>query len=184
MTASPTPVTCPGGSVVTSPQTCPSTGVSRFASLTAGFNHSCGLDASGQAWCWGYDVYGELGDGDTTGGSKLSPVAVVGGHTFTSLTADNVHSCGLDTSGQAWCWGYDQVGQLGDGDTTGTSAANKFSPVAVVGGHTFTSLTAGSDHSCGLVASGQTWCWGYDGYGELGDGDTTGASKFIPVAMV
>jgi len=152
-----------------------------FTSVTAGYDQSCGVDRSGSAWCWGSGRNGQLGDGDTTGATKFSPVAVLGGHTFTSVTAGNGHTCGLDPSGLAWCWGYDVYGALGDGDTTHT---NKFSPVAVAGGHTFISLTAGYIHSCGVDTSGSAWCWGDDRYGDLGDGDPTQTNKYSPVAVL
>ena len=70
-----------------------------------------------------------------------------------------------------------QFGQLGDGNTTN----HAFVPVPVSGGHTFTSLTAGGWHTCGLDGSGQAWCWGYEYDGQLGDGDATRLDKFVPV---
>ena len=152
-----------------------------FARLTAGLYHTCGLDTSGQAWCWGFNGNGRLGDGDTTGADKFTPVAVVGGHTFTSLDAGQNHTCGVDTSKVAWCWGYGGHGQLGDGDSTTTL---KFHPVAVVGGSPYTSVSAGELHTCATDTWGQSWCWGDDTYGQLGDGDTTGTNKFRPVAVI
>jgi alpha-tubulin suppressor-like RCC1 family protein len=59
---------------------------------------------------------------------------VADGHTFTHLAAGDNHTCGIDTTGSAWCWGADSAGQLGDGDDDGV---DEYAPVAVVGGHTF-----------------------------------------------
>ena len=72
-------------------------------------------------------------------------------------------NCGLTTLGAAWCWGSNSRGQLGDGTTQ-----NRAAPVAVVGGHTFTQLAGGADHTCGLTAAGEVWCWGLNNLGQTG----------------
>ena len=88
----------------------------------------------GKAWCWGLGPYGQLGDGDTSDHATGTPVAVVGGHTVSWLTAGDWHTCALDSAGKAWCWGYGDYGTLGD-DNIGDHETG--TPVAVVGGHTF-----------------------------------------------
>jgi alpha-tubulin suppressor-like RCC1 family protein len=83
----------------------------------------------GAAYCWGYNYYGELGDGSALGDAgHLTPVAVTGGLVLTSVSAGQPHSCGVTTAARAYCWGADNAGQLGDGSSTTTST-----PVAVVG---------------------------------------------------
>ncbi len=161
-TPSPTPTTNP---VVTT------------ASLALGAFHSCGLDADGAAWCWGYDDSGQLGDG-VGATNQFEPVQVSGGRAYTTIAAGFAHSCALDTDGAAWCWGYDDFGQLGDG----AGATDKFEPVQVSGGRTFTFLTAGSNHTCALDTNGTAWCWGSDSSGQLGDGPTA-TNRFEPVQV-
>ena len=134
-----------------------------FSSLRAGGNHTCGLTASGQAYCWGYNGYGQLGDGLTANTSE--PAAVSGGLTFAALSAGDYHTCGLTTTGAAYCWGLNSSGDLGDGSTT-----DRLTPVAVSGGLTFSSISVGQQHTCGLTPSGAAYCWGENGAGELGDG--------------
>lgn len=77
-----------------------------FASITAGFYHTCALDAAGQAYCWGYNVSGRLGVGPTSG-PYLIPTAVLHppGVTFAQLSAGGSHSCALTAAGEAYCWG-------------------------------------------------------------------------------
>jgi alpha-tubulin suppressor-like RCC1 family protein len=71
---------------------------------------------TGDAWCWGSDVYGQLGnDGNT---NSALPVRAVGGHAFTALRAFGSHNCGVTSSGETFCWGYNLDGQLGDGTRT------------------------------------------------------------------
>lgn len=148
--------------------------------ITAGEYHTCGIDTSGQAWCWGSDGNGQVGDDSAVQWLKPDPVAVSGGHTFTALSAGTIHTCGLDTSGAAWCWGSDSYGQVGDGNT---SQADKYAPVSVVGGHTFTLISAGGGHTCGIDSSGKAWCWGHDGYGQLGDGNDNQGTEYAPIAV-
>ena len=150
-----------------------------FASVSVGWSHGCGLKAGGAAFCWGYDLNGELGTGgaapEQCDGYPCSNtfVAVAGGLSFVTVSAGAIHSCGLTAGGSAWCWGANQGGgQLGDGSTT-----NRNSPVAVTGGLTFTSVSAGGDHTCGLTAGGAAYCWGLNLYGELGTGSVTGPQQ-------
>ena len=123
-----------------------------FTHLTAGYYHTCGIDTTGTAWCWGDDTSGQVGDGDAGQADKYAPVAVADNHTFTTLTAGRSHTCGIDTTGTAWCWGEDTYGQLGDGNASQT---NKYAPVAVADTHTFTHLTAGYSHTCGIDTTGK-----------------------------
>lgn len=150
-----------------------------FTQLTSSAARTCGLDEGGKAWCWGDGSRGQLGDGNVGDHSTATPVAVVGGHTFTQLTAGNwQNTCGIDATGSAWCWGSGAGGLLGDGDASFHVTGI---PVPVTGGHTFTQLTAGR-HACGLDDAGKAWCWGDGSSGQLGDGNLRGSAT--PVAVV
>lgn len=143
----------------------------RFRAIVAGGVHTCGLTDAGAAYCWGYNGYGQLGNG-LPSNANPRPVPVSGGLTFSTLAAGGQHTCGLTTTGAAYCWGYNQFGQVGGGFT-----GDRATPVAVAGGLTFVALTAGGVHSCGLASAGTAYCWGDNGYGELGNGDPTGPEQ-------
>ena len=130
--------------------------------FATGSSHTCGL-SNGKAYCWGWNVNGQLGDGTTT--DRLTPTPVAGGLTFSMLAAAGIHTCGLTTSGAAYCWGANDYGVLGDGTTTSRST-----PTPVSGGLTFTSLSAGEEDVCGLTTGGAAYCWGNNDYGQVGDG--------------
>ena len=155
-----------------------------FTSVTAGNYHNCGLAPSGAAYCWGGNDEGRLGDGTTTGRSAPVPVVMPSGVSFASLALAvgpyGTHTCGLTTAGAAYCWGGNDTGQLGDGTTTGRLTPGA---VATPAGVTFTSLSAGGQHTCGLTPAGTVYCWGDNEQGgQLGDGTTI--DRLLPTAVV
>ncbi len=101
-----------------------------FSRLTTGYAHACGETANNRVYCWGSNRTGELGDGTTT--QRLTPVSVAGGFFFNQVSAGGArlgsHTCGKTGAGVAYCWGWNEQGQVGDGTTT-----NRTRPVPVAG---------------------------------------------------
>jgi alpha-tubulin suppressor-like RCC1 family protein len=143
----------------------PVQGGRRFSAIAAGYYHACALESDGQAWCWGAapraDNAGQLGNGSESSGSTV-PVAVRTSIRFRDITAGQMHTCGLAVDGQAYCWGSNEWGQVGDGTTR-----NRTVPVAVSGDHRFISLSAGAAHTCGATTAGQVLCWGDNFFGAV-----------------
>ncbi|MFN0178017.1 MAG: RCC1 domain-containing protein [Gemmatimonadales bacterium] len=147
-----------------------------FATASVLGSHTCGVTTTGAAYCWGYNGRGQLGDG--TAIDRSSPVLVSGGLTFAAVgPAGGDFTCGVTTAGAGYCWGANEVGQLGDGTTT-----SRTSPVLVAGGQTFSMVTGGSKHACGVTMAGAAYCWGFNGQGLLGDGTTTHRTSPVLVA--
>ncbi len=148
-----------------------------FSSVSTGFTHACGVTSAGAAMCWGKNTTGELGNGTVRG--YATPVAVVGlGSGVQQVTAGDKHTCALTSAGGVSCWGYNKVGQLGNGTTT-----TSITPVPVSGlGSGVRSVSAGWDHTCIVTTAGAVKCWGFNAYGELGNGTTTDA--LTPVDVV
>jgi alpha-tubulin suppressor-like RCC1 family protein len=141
----------------------------RFRQLSTGSEATCGVTTDYRAYCWGINERGELGDGTTTDHS--TPVAVVGGHKFSHIETQFVHTCAVSyPDGRAWCWGLNNEGQLGNGTRDFFSHST---PIAVSGGLTFTRISTGASHTCGLTTSNKIYCWGLNNEGQLGDGTDT-----------
>ena len=143
-----------------------------LVAIAAGNAHACGVTPQGDAYCWGQNANGQLGDGTTS--DHLVPVRVraAPGVHFISITAGARHTCAVASDGDAYCWGLDAYGQLGDG-----GGANQTQPVRVAGGHTFSSVRAFGSHTCGTTMSGEAFCWGYNLDGQLGDGTRMNRSR-------
>ncbi len=188
-----------------------------FASISTSFQTTCGITLDHAAFCWGYGNDGELGDGQIEF-EKLLPVAVVGGHRFATVSVGGGLTCALDDTGAqfcwggmipglddcingpcdlspaavpgglkfgtlkvggtficalavdslAYCWGRTLWGFSGTGDSTSFWIAT---PHAVVGGRKFAAITVGDTHACALTPAGAAYCWGFNGWGQLGTGD-------------
>lgn len=152
---------------------------SGVVAIAAGGGHTCALTRDGGVRCWGLNFNGQLGDG-TAGNQKWLPVNVIGlSSGVVAITAGDAHTCALTTNGGVKCWGYNNAGQLGDGTTV-----DKVTPMIVVGlGSGIAAITTGVGHTCALTDSGGVKCWGFNNYGQLGDG-TTGDNKSLPVNVV
>ncbi|MFI5309783.1 MAG: hypothetical protein ACHQQ3_01005 [Gemmatimonadales bacterium] len=138
---------------------------------------ACRLTTLGSAYCWGDNGYGTIGNGGTT--PATTPAAVSGGLVFASLVSNyGSHQCGLTAAGQAYCWGRNSFGEVGDNSTT-----DRLSPVPVAGGLTFTSLSASSYNTCGVTPASQVYCWGWTGGGIMGDGDE-GSIRTVPTLVI
>ncbi|WP_420130502.1 hypothetical protein [Longimicrobium sp.] len=141
----------------------------RFVRITAGWNHTCALTAAGQAWCWGANEFGTLGD--NTRQRRLTPVAVQQGSlAFVEISAGESHTCARTAQGQVHCWGSNRWGQLGDN----TSGTDRLTPVPVYQrGTPYLDVSLGQRHTCARASARLTYCWGSNLGGQLGDNTIT-----------
>jgi alpha-tubulin suppressor-like RCC1 family protein len=141
---------------------------------------NCALLSTGAVDCWGYNAYGELGDGTTTNSDV--PVAATGIKTATSLAedisteGDGFGYCALLKTEHIECWGYNSYGELGNKKTTESNV-----PVAVKKIKTAASIVGGDEGYCAVLKNESLDCWGRGDYGELGNG--SGTSSDVPVAV-
>jgi alpha-tubulin suppressor-like RCC1 family protein len=148
--------------------------VALFTDVAAGAQHTCGV-TEGRVFCWGDDMYGQAGgQGSQIGGPW--PVQVPLPAPAATVTAGQRHSCALMADGQAYCWGWNHLGQLGPGYLGGI-----LPPEPVDLEEAFTGIDAGWNHTCG-VAGERAYCWGSGGQGRLGDG--ADQDRSAPVQVV
>lgn len=152
-----------------------------FATVTVGYFHSCGVTASGVAYCWGANSFGQKGDSRTTPSQSFPPESVsAGGLTFASISAGRNHTCATTAVGVGYCWGWNENGQLGSPGTSIFGTSLSTIPVVISGGLTFAVVKGGYAHSCGLTNGGAAYCWGDNSAGALGTGTLTPSS--VPAA--
>jgi alpha-tubulin suppressor-like RCC1 family protein len=142
--------------------------------ISAGCSHSLSLKADGSVWAWGYNRYGQLGDGTTT--NRRKPVQVSNLSHVSMIAAGYHYNLALKNDGSVWAWGHNSHGQLGDGSTT-----NKSSPAQVLGLSDIIMIAAGNAHGIALKADGSVWSWGNNLHGQLGDGSTINQSSPVQV---
>jgi alpha-tubulin suppressor-like RCC1 family protein len=139
----------------------------KFVTLSGSLGHglTCGLTAQGEAHCWGFGLWGQLGNGELSNSS--TPVAVAGGLQFDSIRVGSSGRgvCALTTTSDLYCWG-----DLGLLYANGQRVEQSSIPQLVNSALGFISFDLGELHVCGVSASGQAYCWGSNWYGQLGTG--------------
>ena len=147
-------------------------GVTKFTQISAGNDHSLALDSDGNLYSWGYNMYGQLGKGNSDFViEKLTPskgLMPADGTKFTQISAGYKHSLALGTDGNVYSWGDNSKSQLGRTPASGTqdSTPRKVNPPTGVRG--FTQVIAGSNHSLALGSDGNLYSWGDNSKGQLG----------------
>jgi cysteine-rich repeat protein len=147
--------------------------------LVAGNNHTCVLLQSGLMYCWGNNQFGQLGYGRTDNLADNEPVTSFGyvgvGDLAVRIAAGGDHTCAILQNGALRCWGRNDFGQLGHGNTQNLGDDE---PVFSTGnvdlgpGATVKDLALGEDHTCALLTTGSVRCWGRNNFGQLGYGNT------------
>jgi alpha-tubulin suppressor-like RCC1 family protein len=143
--------------------------------ISAGEDHTCILNSNGEAYCWGDNSVGQLGNGSTE--SSMNPVAVSGDLQLKSISVGWDHTCGVTVDNEAYCWGRGRYGRLGNG-----SSENSPVPTAVSGELSFESIDSGMAHTCGITTDGAAFCWGRGEDGILGNNSVESSVVPVPVS--
>lgn len=152
---------------------------------SAGFGgtwgNTVGIDVNGNAYAWGSNSTGQLGQNDLV--ARSSPVVILGGRKASSISiasgsgADVANAMLADLNGNAYAWGHNNLGQLGDG-----TIIDRSSPVAVIGGLKFSQISCGElENGVGIATNGVVYSWGDNSSGQ--NGDNTLVSRSSPVAV-
>lgn len=139
-------------------------GLTCTRAIAAAYGQSFAVGCDGTLWAWGDNSYGQLGDGTTTNSS--TPLPVLTG--IVSVAAGRLHTLALRSDGSVWAWGANFFGQLGRGTQTNYEPV----PQPVPGLAGIAAVGVGELHSLAVTAAGTVFGWGYDQYGQAGDGTT------------
>lgn len=150
---------------------------SGIKAISAGRRHTCGVTTLGSVQCWGGNFSGQLGNGSHVDSALPTDVSGLADD-IRSVHAGGAHTCALTNAGGVKCWGFNAIGQLGNGDTVDSST-----PVAVTGlAEGVIALSAGYTHTCALTNGGGVKCWGRNISGQLGNGGTAYSTVPVDVA--
>lgn len=145
----------------------------KMVSISGGNSHMCAIsdEAPPQAYCWGQNSFGQLGNSVKFSGPVRVPVS----DGLAVVSAGFDHTCGLTPAGVAYCWGSGTWGQLGDGAMSSCTVPSNnglpqdcHGPERVAGDIRFVSLAAGLSHTCGIATTGLMYCWGLNSSQQLG----------------
>ncbi|MBM4165221.1 MAG: hypothetical protein FJ222_12395, partial [Lentisphaerae bacterium] len=159
--------------------------LSGVAGIAARDNRTVAWKTDGTVWAWGENFFGQLGDGTTI--TRLNPVQVImqdgtALSNVTAVAAGSSHTLALKEDGTVWAWGNSSSGEIGDG----TQYTNRLNPVQVLMADRtplsgVVAIAAGQVHSLAVQEDGSVWAWGYNYWGQLGDGTTT--TRLNPVEI-
>jgi hypothetical protein len=147
------------------------------AAVSGGGRHTCALTASGQVLCWGANEVGQLGDG--TFEARLRPAPVAGLPNAVAIDTGSRHTCAITADRTLFCWGANDWGQLGDGTKT---ARPRPARVTSLSGD-IVALGTGEEHTCAASSAGEVACWGFNYFGQIGDGNAPHSGTPIPVPV-
>ena len=142
-----------------------------YQQVSTAYNHTCAITQDGKLDCWGLSGAGLLGDG--TNSVNYFPTGNAESRTFKSVAAGTTFSCAQTVENELYCWGLNNHRQLGAGLTVDYVTT----PVKVQTNLIFTQFVVGAQHACGLIASGDVYCWGANDAGQLGLGDLVDRSS-------
>ncbi|MCT6810981.1 MAG: InlB B-repeat-containing protein, partial [Bifidobacterium sp.] len=156
--------------------------------VSAGADHSLIIDTKGNTWAWGWNQLGELGNGSSSADANPVPGMVkypenAGTVTAIQVSAGGYHSLAIDKNGNAWAWGGNDSGELGIGTTSKSEIPALVQYPKNAGAVTTVQVSAGGYHSLGIDKEGKTWAWGYNQFGQLGNGTISNSSIPTPVAF-
>ncbi len=176
---------------VSKPQ--PVAGLKDVVSLSAGSGHLCAVDKAGALWCWGYNAYGQVGNGKAGAdypnvalAGETKPVQITTAGAVAEAFASGRNTCARLTSGKVQCWGTNYYGQVANGKTWKdyTTSSSETKPTATLGIDDVTAMGGHFFHRCGVLAKGVLKCWGTTFHGALGDGSSgTDSAVVAPVTV-
>jgi alpha-tubulin suppressor-like RCC1 family protein len=163
-----------------------------ISKASVGSYHVCAIGSGNVVQCWGYGEDGRLGYANTNSiGNDETPasagaVNLGAGISATSISSGEAHTCALLNTANVMCWGLNDHGQLGYGNTN--SIGDDETPASAgtldLGGNAITQISSGTRHTCAISNSGNVYCWGENDHGKLGYSNTNAiGDNEMPVSV-
>lgn len=152
--------------------------------MSAGAYQTCVVASDNNAYCWGRNNYGQLGNNTNT--NSRVPVAVYGGDlllgkSVLSISAGEHHVCVIASDNNAYCWGLNNNGQLGDNTIVNKKVPTSVMNTGALSGLSIKSISSGRRHTCAIASDNNAYCWGLNDHGQLGNNSI--AQSIEPVAV-
>lgn len=166
---------------VVTPGSCPV-----VRNLSAGYDHNCAINVAGNAFCWGWNGVGVIGDNSII--NKTSPTAVnttgvLSGLKIKAISAGFYHTCVIASDDNAYCWGWNNDGQLGNGSVTQSLVPVAVNRSGLLNGLKIKAISTGYNFTCAIASDDNAYCWGWNGNGTLGNDTITASPVPLPVAV-
>ena len=148
--------------------------------VAAGSEHTLVIKTDGSLWVWGYNNYGQIGNGESSWVDfQTVPIKIM--DDVVQMAAGSNHTLAIKTDGSLWGWGYNNYGQIGNGESSWVD----FQTVPVKIMDDVIQVAAGANHTLAIKTDGSLWAWGYNLYGQLGNGESGSEKKQIsPVKIM
>ncbi|MCL1875880.1 MAG: hypothetical protein FWF87_06440 [Synergistaceae bacterium] len=145
-----------------------------WAAVATGWQHTAAIKTDGSLWTWGWNEYGQLGNGTNT--ERRAPVRVGTENDWAKIAQGSAsnHTIAIKTDGSLWAWGRNNYGQLGV-----SSSTNRSTPVRVGTENDWAAAAAGGYHTAAIKTDGSLWTWGDNSLCQLGDGTDT--NRYTPM---
>ncbi|MBO5413506.1 MAG: hypothetical protein J6A29_04350, partial [Clostridia bacterium] len=163
----------------------------KIKQISAGSSHTVALDENDKIWTWGWNHYGQLGDGTETNSSTPICISNIAGNSLNGInivqiSTEGSYTVALDSTGKVWTWGGNWYGNLGDGTTNGRNTPICISDIEdnSLNGVKIKQISSGGNHTVAVDENGKVWAWGDNGYGQLGDGTTNDSNTPICISDI
>jgi len=152
--------------------------------FSSGYYHACVIASDNKLYCWGRNHRGQLGNNSMVDSSRpvaVNMTGVLAGKTTKQISTGAYHTCVVASDDNAYCWGENMKGQLGNNSTANSSVPVKVDTSGVLAGKTIKQISTGHYHTCAVASDDKMYCWGENNNGELGNGSTVDSR--VPVAV-
>ena len=151
--------------------------------ISSAISHVCVIASDDNAYCWGYGNNGNLGDGNSISSAPVAVTntGVLAGKTIKSISAGYQTTCAVASDNNAYCWGSNANGELGNGSNLTSSVPVAVNKSGVLLGKTIKSISVGKESVCAIASDNNAYCWGKNSVGDLGNGNNTTSN--VPVLV-